>query len=128
MRRFRLRRQAKFVCFTYKNAAIATGHRPLLGAGVGVIILSGCCAWVLWVGLGLTLLGLGALLVWRDKCGKSWCTVAKEITYVIGGIVLPIVSYILYIPGISDCVNGLALAWVGAVFGPIAAIAAACTA
>ena len=51
---------------------------------------------------------------------------AKEITKVIGGIVLPIVGIIAGIPLVAACISGVVLAVVGAIFGPIATYAATC--
>lgn len=97
-----------------------------LGAGVGALIFSGCCPWMIFAGLGLTLAGLGGLLLWRSICDKSFCQLAKEIVFVIGGIVLPLVSAILLVPLVAACVNITAFGWVTAVFGPIAIYAATC--
>ena len=107
--------------------ALLLSSQIALGAGIGALIFSGCCPWLILAGLGLTLAGLGGLFLWRAKCDKSFCAVAKEITYVIGGVVLPIVSAIIFIPAVAMCVNGTAAALVSGVFGPIAAYGAACT-
>src|SRR5690606_26208335 len=101
--------------------------QALLGAGVAAILFSACCAWVFWAGLGLVLAGLSALLAWRAYCDESWCRLAKEVTYVIGGIVLPIIGILVGIPLISACVSAIALGVISAIFGPIAAYAAACS-
>lgn len=97
-----------------------------LGGGVAAIILSACCPWMIWAGLILTVIGLSTLLLWRSQCEKSTCALAKEITKVIGGVVLPIIGIIAVIPILTACISGMALAGVGAVFGPIAAYAASC--
>jgi hypothetical protein len=107
--------------------ALLLSSQIALGAGVGALIFSMCCPWMIWVGLGLTVAGLAGLLLWRAKCDKSFCAFAKEVVYVIGGIVLPIVSAILLIPLVAACVNVTALGWITAVFGPIAVYAAACS-
>lgn len=106
--------------------AVLLGGQVLLGAGIGALIFSACCPWVFWVGLIMALIGLGLLFLWRALCDISFCDLAKEITYVIGGIVLPIVGIIVLIPVLVACVNTVALGVVGAVFGPIAVYAAAC--
>jgi hypothetical protein len=98
----------------------------MLGAGVASIILSGCCSWMILVGLIIAALGFGSLMLWKAHCNKSWCALAKEITYVIGGIVLPIISVVVAIPILAGCVNGVASVVVGGIFGPIAVYAAAC--
>ncbi len=108
------------------KAALLISGQSLLGAGVAAIILSACCPWMIWAGLALTLVGLGALLLWRSQCNRTFCALAKEITKVIGGIVLPLIGIIVLIPGLTVCVSGAALAMVSAVFGPIAAYAASC--
>jgi hypothetical protein len=78
------------------------------------------------IGLIIAALGFGSLMLWKAHCNKSWCALAKEITYVIGGIVLPIISVVVAMPILSGCVNGVASAVVGGIFGPIAIYAAAC--
>ncbi|MCC6557181.1 MAG: phage holin family protein [Polyangiaceae bacterium] len=107
--------------------ALLVSGQALLGAGVAAILFSACCAWVFWAGLGLVLAGLSALLAWRAYCDESWCRLAKEVTYVIGGIVLPIIGILVGIPLISACVSAIALGVISAIFGPIAAYAAACS-
>ena len=97
-----------------------------LGAGVAATVLSGCCPWMLPAGLGLIVVGLAGLIAWRSQCDMSWCRVAREIVFVVGGIILPLIGVIAGVPLVNTCVSGPALAGVGLVFGPIAVYAAAC--
>ena len=97
-----------------------------LGAGVAAIVLSACCPWMIWAGLGLTVVGIGTLLLWQNLCNMSTCALAKEVTRVIGGIVLPIIGIVVGVPLVAACISGVALAVVSAIFGPIAAYAASC--
>jgi len=109
----------------YRVGFLVVGQ-ALLGAGVAAIILSACCPWMIWAGLGITLAGIGTLLLWQNQCHKSTCTLAKEIPKVIGGIVLPIVGIIAAIAILTACVSAITLASVSAIFGPIATYAASC--
>jgi hypothetical protein len=107
--------------------ALLMTAQAALGAGVGAAIFSNCCSWLLWAGLGLMILGLVLFVVWKRECNKSWCAVAKEVTYVISGIVLTLVGIASSIPVITGCINGTVLAVVSAIAGLIAAYAASCT-
>lgn len=108
------------------GVTLLTAAQASLGAGVAAIVLSGCCPWVLWAGIILVLIGLGGLLLWKSQCDQSYCAVAKEITKVIGGIVLPIIGVVGLIPGVAGCISPIASAIVSGIFGPIAAYAASC--
>ncbi|WP_373050423.1 hypothetical protein [Thalassovita aquimarina] len=108
------------------NVALLISGQSTLAAGVVAIVLSGCCPWVLWAGLGLAVSGLGLLEWWRRKCDKSICDLAKEITKVIGGVILPVLGALVGIPGLGACFSAIALAWISAIFGPIAAFASTC--
>ena len=108
-----------------KIALLISGQSSL-AVGVAALVLSACCPWVIWAGLGLTLSGLGLLLLWRSQCGKSYCDFAKEIVKVLGAFVLPILGVLIGIPVISTCFSGVALAWISAVFGPVTVYASTC--
>jgi hypothetical protein len=108
------------------EVALLISGQSTLGAGAAAIILSACCPWMIWAGFALVASGMGLLLLWRSRCNKSVCALAKEITKIIGGIVLPLIGFVVIIPGLALCVNGVALAWVSAVFGLIAVYAASC--
>lgn len=108
-----------------KILLLLTGQATL-AAGVAAIVLSGCCPWMIWAGLGLVSTGLGLLLLWRSKCNRSYCALAKEVVKVVGVLVLPVLAVLVGIPVIGTCFSGVALAWVSALFGPISAYAATC--
>ena len=97
-----------------------------LAAGVAALVLSACCPWVIWAGLGLIISGLGLLLLWRSQCGKTYCEFAKEVVKVLGAFVLPILGILIGIPVISVCFSGFALGWISAVFGPVTVYASTC--
>jgi hypothetical protein len=106
-------------------ALLLTGQ-ILLGTGVAAIILSNCCTWMQAAGAVSLVIGIGLLLLWRSQCDQSFCRLAKEVTFVIGGITLPLIGAIASAPVIQACIDGIASAAVSAIFGPIAAFAASC--
>ena len=108
-----------------KVGLLITGQSSL-AEGVVAIVLSACCPWLIWAGLGLLVVGIATLLVWKSQCNKSTCALAKEVTKVIGGVVLPVLGILIGVPLVGACLSGVALAWVSAIFGPIAAYASSC--
>jgi hypothetical protein len=108
-----------------KVGLLITGQSSL-AAGVSAIVLSACCPWLIWAGLGLAAVGIATLLLWKSQCNKSTCALAKEVTKVIGGVVLPVLGILIFVPLVGACLSGVALAWVSATFGPIAAYASSC--
>lgn len=111
---------------------LLTTGQALLGAGVTALILSQCCPWMIFAGLAVTSTGMSLLMLWRSQCNKSWCSLAKKITVVVGGIVLPVLGILLTIPlippfvSLVPCVNLVAWSIISAFFGAIAAYAAQC--
>lgn len=108
------------------KVALLISGQSSLAAGVAALVLSACCPWVFWAGLGLTASGLGLLMLWRSQCGKSYCEFAKEVVKVLGAFVLPILGILVGIPVISVCFSGVALAGISAVFGPVTVYASTC--
>jgi len=72
--------------------------RVLFGVGLLLAIFAGCAGcnpWSFWIGLGLLILGIVFLLLWKKKCCIKLCALLKEVVFWIGVVVLPLVGLIL---------------------------------
>lgn len=106
---------------------ILISAQATLGAGVSAMILSDCCLSVFLGAIGLITAGIALFSLWQNKCLLSFCTVAKEITKVIGGVVLPVLAVIVIIPAVNLCFSGIAMSIISGIFGLIAIYAVSCT-
>lgn len=90
--------------------------RVLFGVGTLLSIFSGChppigstatvpqCNhWTFWIGLGLLLLGIACLLLWKRKCCVKTCVFLAEIILWVGTIILPLAGIINNYPWGHDC-------------------------
>lgn len=78
--------------------------RVLSGVGLLLAIFAGCIAntpgcgpgclacnhWTFWIGLGLLILGIVFLLLWKKKCCVKLCDFLKEIVLWVGSILIPL--------------------------------------
>jgi hypothetical protein len=78
--------------------------QTFLSAGIGVMYFSGCCPWIIFLGLGLLLASVPFIILWIKKCNKTFCQFAKEAASVLVGVVLPLIALILVIPATRLCV------------------------
>jgi len=77
----------------------------MFGAGIGALYFTSCCPWILWVGLGMVLAALALAWRWAQNCNIGLCGFLAEITVVLGGVVIPVISYIEDIPLLNGCIN-----------------------
>lgn len=79
----------------------------MLGAGVGALYFSSCCWQLLLAGLGLVATSLIMARSWAQNCNVGVCRLVAEITAVLAGVVIPVITYIDGIQHVSGCVNGI---------------------
>jgi hypothetical protein len=86
-----------------------------LVCGIVAIYLSGCCPWLLWLGLGLVLLSAIFYATWVSSCNPQVCIQLRELTaaFSIGaGTALDYLAHIASACGlgiVSLVVSGIAL-------------------
>ncbi len=71
--------------------------RVLFGVGILLAIFAGCAAcspWSFWIGLGLLILGIVFLLLWKKKCCVKPCAFLAEIVLWVGSMLLPLIAVI----------------------------------
>ena len=100
-----------------------------LGVGEFAIVVINpiCCAWMLWIGIGLTIVGIGLFLLWRARCEYSWCKLLREASYLLGGAVITYIGVFENLPILNECINPLGRSIVGGIIAVIGIAATACT-
>ncbi len=100
--------------------------QALVAAGVGAIIISKCCPWMLEAGSVIASIGAALTLLWAVQCKQTLCRWAIEVVFAIGAFALPAAAAVAAIPVLSSCVDGTAGAIVGGLYGALAAYAVRC--
>lgn len=99
-----------------------------IGAGLILLCFTTCCPVFWWIGLGLVILvGLPALYIWKRRCRKSNCAVAKELTLALSGAVLPLLGWLGVIPVLTACINPVATGFISTLAAAVAVSATQCS-
>jgi hypothetical protein len=86
--------------------------RVFFGVGVVITVFSGvtptnclctCCPSMMWPGLGLMLLGLLSLYLWKQHCNKTLCEVLSEVIIVMSVYIFPILTIVQSVPSATQC-------------------------
>ena len=75
----------------------------LIGAGWGGVFFAFCCPWLGWLGLVLLGVGIGLLGLWISECKPSPCGVISEIGFVLFGVAIPVIGFVMIYPPAQVC-------------------------
>lgn len=89
----------------------------LFGAGYGAVLFSKCCPKLAFAGVIMILVGLGLLLLWRQRCRVSWCDFFAEIAWIFGPVAIAIIGAVETIPAVKACFNQTAYNWISGILG-----------
>jgi len=81
-----------------------------IGTGIGVLHFTLCCSLAYLLGGVLVAVGVYMLLEWKRKCRATNCKVLTELAALVTGVVLPVVGWLMVIPGLQGCANPLVVA------------------
>lgn len=85
--------------------ALLLAWQVAFGAGWALLYFTKCCP-AFWV-IGILLVGLGVtlMLVWKQRCKKSYCAVLKELALALSGVILPLLGWLVVIPALANCIG-----------------------
>lgn len=74
-----------------------------IGAGYALVYFRLCCPFLGWIGLGALIVGGIFLGGWIAACKPDWCTVFKELSWVLLFVVSFAIAYLLLVAVLRTC-------------------------
>jgi FOG: PKD repeat len=115
-----------FLCPKPCAWALLLAWQVAIGAGYMLLCFTTCCPSFWPIGIGMIVVGIGLMLLWKSHCHKNKCQVLKELVLAISGVLIPLLGWFGAIPILAPCINHVVTAALSALAAALTVAALHC--